>query len=225
MPDSSLGWYAPAEHRRLEAKPGNPTLPFTVRGSAGSSRGTFLGIVSPTQRKENAMVQPMFPRNAWTRIDGRLVAGVLAIAILGFAHTSAAQALKRYVTPDGKTIYSDTPVPGAKLVGEVAPPPPAPPSPDRAARQQQKDGEAKGNRAVSGQLSAPEAQRKRVEEASAKLEQAKGALEEGRAPRAGERIGTAGGASRLTENYFARQRANEQAVKRAEDELRKARGQ
>ena len=170
------------------------------------------------------MVQPMFPRKAWTSTDGRLVAGVLAIALLGFPPASAAQALKRYVTPDGKTIYSDTPVPGAKLVGEVAPPPPVAPSPDKAAQQREKEGAAQADRAVSERLSAQEAQRKRVEEASARLEQAKRTLEEGSVPRAGERIGTAGGASRLNEKYFARQRANEEAVKRAEDELRKARG-
>ena len=66
--------------------------------------------------------------------------------------------------------------------------------------------------------------RNRIDEATAKLEQARRQLEAGRAPKPGERIGTAGGGSRFTDEYVARQRLNEQAVKQAEDELQKARG-
>ena len=40
---------------------------------------------------------------------------------------SQAQEIKKYITPDGKTIYSDTPIPGAHEAGSVAPPPPIDP--------------------------------------------------------------------------------------------------
>ena len=169
------------------------------------------------------MARMMFCPSVWKSMATRFIAGLLAIALFGMTHTTAAQALKRYVTPDGKTIYSDTPVPGAKLVGEVAPPPPRS-APDAAALQREKERADQANRAISERLSAQETERKRIEDASAKLEQAKRTLEQGRTPKAGERIGTAGGGSRFTEEYLARQRANEDAVKRAEDELRKARG-
>ena len=39
-----------------------------------------------------------------------LIAAAVCLAAGGVAH---AQALKKYITPDGKTVYSDTPVPGA----------------------------------------------------------------------------------------------------------------
>ena len=53
----------------------------------------------------------------------RFPAFLLLFALLAPA---AAQTVYRYVTPDGRTIFSDQPVPGAKLQGTVAPP--APPS-------------------------------------------------------------------------------------------------
>jgi hypothetical protein len=54
-----------------------------------------------------------------------LLAGLLAAA------AAAAQDAYRYVTPEGRVIYSDMPVPGARLDGTIAPP--APVSPTAAA--------------------------------------------------------------------------------------------
>ena len=50
-------------------------------------------------------------------------AAVFFVAVL-LAASAAAQTVYRYVTPDGRTIFSDQPVPGAKLQGTVAPPAP-----------------------------------------------------------------------------------------------------
>jgi len=49
---------------------------------------------------------------------------ILACVALTFAAAAAAQNIYRYVFPDGRVVYSDSPVPGAKLQGTVAPPPP-----------------------------------------------------------------------------------------------------
>lgn len=163
-------------------------------------------------------------REARAALPGRLVACVLAIALGLLAHDSTAQTLKKYLTPDGKTIYSDKPVPGAKLVGEIAAPPLPDPAAVEAARQREIARGAKADRVVVDRLKAQSDARRRIEEATANLERAREALERGRTPLPGERIGTAGGGSRFTEDYLARQSANEEAVKSAEEQLQKARG-
>lgn len=148
-----------------------------------------------------------------------LIAAALGVGVSATVH---AQALKKYVTPEGRTIYSDKPVPGAREVGEVAPPPPVDPA-ARAAAEKAARRDAKAAKAVDAKLKAQEAQRARIAAAQAALEKAERALKEGIEPRPGERIGTAGGASRLNESYQARQKANELAVEQARKELEDAR--
>jgi hypothetical protein len=143
---------------------------------------------------------------------------VLAALLLAAATAAAqAQAIGRYVFPDGRVVYSDQPVPGARLVNEVAPPPPAatppreskaapppaaPPGADRAARLRTADAE--------------------VRAATESLERARAQLQSGTEPLPGERTGTAGGGSRLNEAYEERQAANRRAVADAEERLQRA---
>lgn len=147
----------------------------------------------------------------------------IALVVSGVA---SAQAIKKYVTPDGKIIYSDEPVPGAREVGVVAPPPEVTPEQRRAAeeaanRNSQLSDEA--DQRFSDKSDRESSRRDRIRAAEKELEQAKRKLEEGKEPLPGERKGTAGGASRLTEAYFQRQKANEQAVKKAQQKLDAAR--
>jgi hypothetical protein len=118
---------------------------------------------------------------------------------------AAAQTVYRYVTPDGRTIFSDQPVPGAKLQGTVAPPAPpsgsATPPPDESRAQRLRTATAE------------------VEAATQALAQANAQLQSGKEPLPGERTGTAGGGSRLNDAYWARQQANEQAVAKAQSRL------
>jgi len=145
---------------------------------------------------------------------------VLVSLALGVAAVPAlAQKMQKYVTPDGKTVYSDRPIPGARLVDEIAPPPPVDPSAAAAARSRaQKESEtansAAAKRAEGGGGAQPQ------EDAAAALARAKDRLEKGKEPLPGERTGTAGGGSRLNEQYWARQRANEKAVQDAEARLK-----
>jgi hypothetical protein len=148
----------------------------------------------------------------------RIPAFVLVPAFaLALAAPAAAQTVYRYVTPDGRTVFSDQPVPGAKLQGTVTPPaqpsgaggaperarvPPAQPDP-------QGDNRAQRLRAATAE----------VEAATQALAQARATLEGGKEPLPGERTGTAGGGSRLNEGYWARQAANEQAVTNAQSRL------
>jgi hypothetical protein len=139
------------------------------------------------------------------------------LVLLAFTLTAAAQTVYRYVTPDGRTVFSDQPVPGAKLQGTVAPP--APPSgtpapapvdgrtPSAAAKTD--EGRAQRLRTATAE----------VEAATQALAQAKAQLQSGKEPLPGERTGTAGGGSRLNDAYWARQQANEQAVAKAQSRL------
>jgi hypothetical protein len=117
---------------------------------------------------------------------------------------ATAQTLKKYITRDGKTVYSDRPVPGAKEVGEIKAPPKLDPS-SRSQAQSAAQKEAQAVKALDKRLEDSAAQRARVEAAEAKLEEAKRTLAGGKEPLPSERIGTAGGQSRLNDDYWARQ--------------------
>ena len=147
------------------------------------------------------------------RLIGLIVAG------LALAATVMAQTVYRYVTPDGRVIYSDTPVPGARRESTLAPPPPAstvPPAsapPEaRQAREKAADDRATKAAAVEGEVRA----------AARALEEAKAKLAAGRDALPGERTGTARGGSRLNEEYEARQQALQKAVADAQARLDRA---
>jgi hypothetical protein len=127
---------------------------------------------------------------------------------------AAAQTVYRYVTPDGRTIFSDQPVPGAKLQGTVTPPVQSPGAGPVEGRKPPAPDPAADNRAQRLRAATEE-----VEAATQALAQARARLETGKEPLPGERTGTAGGGSRLNDEYWARQAANEQAVARAQSRL------
>jgi Domain of unknown function (DUF4124) len=135
-----------------------------------------------------------------------------AAAVLATAGPALAGTIYKYERPDGTFVYSDAPVKGARLVerftmAEGSPPPaPAPrvqaPAPDR--------GDA---------LDAADAE---VRAAQRAVDDAKARLEQGAEPLPGERAGTAGGKSRLTEDYFARQQELKQQLEDADARLEAA---
>src|SRR5262245_17275681 len=139
------------------------------------------------------------------------------LLLFGVAAAVTAQTVYRYVTPDGPTIFSDQPVPGAKLQGTVTPPVPpsgAPtpaPAGAPAAAPAERPGEARAQRLRDATAE--------VHAATQALAQARAQLEAGKEPLPGERTGTATGGSRLNEAYWARQAANEEAVRRAQARL------
>jgi Domain of unknown function (DUF4124) len=145
----------------------------------------------------------------------------LLLVVLALAAASAvdAQKIGRYVFPDGRVVYSDQPVPGAKLVNEVAPPPPpsASPPPSRESKAAAPGADSGAERAR--RLEQTDAE---VRAATEALERARAQLQAGIEPLPGERTGTAGGGSRLNEAYDARQAANQRAVADAEARLQRA---
>ena len=150
------------------------------------------------------------------------LASIAATLLLVTASIAAAQVAKKYITPEGRIIYSDVPVPGAREVGEVAPPRRLDPQGSGSAeeitpRDTEREREAEKRARENTE------REERIREAEAQLQSARDELANGKEPLPGERIGTAGGNSRLTEAYFERQESNLRAVTQAQEELDAAR--
>ena len=143
----------------------------------------------------------------------------LVVLALAAANAVDAQTIGRYVFPDGRVVYSDQPVPGAKLVNELAPPPPASPSPPPP---RESKAAAPGADPGAERVRRLNQADQEVRAATEALERARTQLQTGVEPFPGERTGTAGGGSRLNEAYDARQAANQRAVADAEERLQRA---
>ncbi|MGW8270929.1 MAG: DUF4124 domain-containing protein [Burkholderiales bacterium] len=142
---------------------------------------------------------------------------------IGSAATADAQTVKKYITPDGKTVYSDSPIPGAREVGEIK----APPKLDSGASPQTQGvtaKEAEQVKALDKRLEQQAAQRDRITALEEKLEEAKRKLAEGVEPLPGERKGTVSGQQRFRDEYWERQAANQKAVENAQKALDAERG-
>jgi flagellar motility protein MotE (MotC chaperone) len=138
--------------------------------------------------------------------------------LLALGGVAQAQTVKKYITPDGKTVYSDSPIPGAREVGEIKAPPRldsgSSPRTQGAARS-----EAQQVEALDKRLQQQAAQRDRIGALEDKLEEAKKTLAEGKEPLPGERKGIVGAGTRLTDAYWDRQKANQKAVDNAQRAL------
>ena len=141
--------------------------------------------------------------------------GMLLIALALVATAAQGQAVFRSVMPDGSIVYGDKPAPGAKETKEVSLPPPNISKPPPAPPKKSAPATAPGQPAAD---SADD----QVKSAERDLQKAKAALEAGREPQPGERIGTAGGTSRLTDAYFERIKSLENAVAGAQKKLNDA---
>ena len=137
---------------------------------------------------------------------------MLLIALALAATAAQGQTVYRSVMPDGSVVYGDKPAPGAKEAKEISLPPPniskPPPAPPK-----------KSAPAIAPGQPASESPDDQVRNAERELQKAKAALEAGREPKPGERVGTAGGASRLTDAYFERIKSLENAIAGAQKKL------
>jgi len=144
-----------------------------------------------------------------------LILVLLAFSPVAFGQTT----IYRSTMPDGRTVLGDRPTPGATKTEEIYVPKSQPPAPPPAAARAA--GAAKANDAAAkspavdrtAKLGAAIAELRRAEEA---LRAAEAARVAGQAPTDGERLGTAGGASRLSDDYFKRQTSLDDAVDAAE---------
>jgi hypothetical protein len=129
--------------------------------------------------------------------------------------------------PDGRIMFTDQPPPGAKIISEREMPAPSPEAPARSgqgdavtplqqraadAEVQLRERAAEVNRAFAA-----------VQSAEQEVEDAKRALEQGRAPLPGEMIGTARGRVQPSPAYRDRIAGLERAIVVAEQKLVRAR--
>ena len=128
-----------------------------------------------------------------------------------------AQTLYKSTMPDGRIVYGDKPAPDAVKVEETRPDVSKGGLGGTTQREQEalKDLEKARLQREGGQET--------VRAAEQALKNAEAARAAGKEPLASERIGTAGGASRLGETYYDRQRKLEEAVDKARRELEQAR--
>jgi len=138
--------------------------------------------------------------------------GWLILVVL-LALPAAAQTLYKSTMPDGRIVYGDKPAPGAAKVEESKIDTSSKGLGGSTARETEALKELEKSR---GKREASGAKLQAAEEA---LRQAEAARAAGTEPLPGERVGTAGGASRLNDAYYARQKKLDEAVQNAQRNL------
>jgi len=139
-------------------------------------------------------------------------------AVLVWAASASAQVIYKSTMPDGRVIYSAEPAPGAKRVETLKPPTgdtgarPVGPQDERVLQQRELQRAEQAGREDE------------IQQAERALRDAEAAQAGGKEPLPGERQGTAGAASRLTDEYWERQKALEAAVAGARKRLEEVRG-
>jgi hypothetical protein len=148
----------------------------------------------------------------------KLVLHAAAVAVLAWATSSWAQIIYKSTMPDGRVIYGAEAVPGAKHVETIKPKTettgvrPVGPKDEKALQQREMQREQQSTR------------QNEIQQAEQALRDAEAAQAAGKEPLPGERQGTAGGTSRLTDEYWERQRALSAAVADARKRLDEVRG-
>jgi hypothetical protein len=143
-----------------------------------------------------------------------LASACLMIAVL-FVQPVAAQTVYKSTMPDGSVVFGDEPQPGAAKVQSSVPDTADTGveivQPGAARALQKMEEERKDEESAVDDKRQAEQDLKKAEEARAN----------GKEPLPGERIGTAGGASRLDDKYWKRQKLLEQDVIDARERLDK----
>jgi len=124
------------------------------------------------------------------------IKGIVALLLVASPALAPADTIFKYQRPDGRIVYSDSTVKGAKRIGvlDLPAPPPAVPRGPRFSSEL-----ATTRRA---ELAAADAE---IREATQALRDAEARQKQGVEPLPGERLGMVGGNSRLAESYFDRQ--------------------
>jgi len=143
----------------------------------------------------------------------KLILRAATAAALVWATSSWAQVIYKSTMPDGHVIYGAQPAPGAKQVETLKPPP------DTTGVQTV--GPKDASAAQQGDLRREQqaGRQAEIQQAEQALRDAEAALAAGKEPLPGERQGTAGGASRLNDDYWTRQKELEAAVAQARKQL------
>ena len=145
----------------------------------------------------------------------------VAVLLFGASAALAQQPVYKSTMPDGSIVYGEKPTPGAAKV-ETIETPPAKTGISTALTPEEK-ARAEALAKQRAQAAAVDAAREdRLAQARKAVADAEAAIAKGKEPLPGERIGLAGGGSRLTEAYFARQKNLEEALAKARKNLAEA---
>jgi hypothetical protein len=132
-------------------------------------------------------------------------------------HLASAQTLYKSTMPDGRVVYGDREEPGAVKVETSKP------DTSRTGVQINSPGEKSAVEETARARRSTEASADRLRQAEEQVRQAEAALANGKEPLPGERSGTAGGASRLNDSYWARQKKLREDLVSARDNLNRLR--
>ena len=138
---------------------------------------------------------------------------VAAAALISTA-PAWAQVIYKSTMPDGRVIYSEKAAPGAKKVEEIVPQ-----TGKTGVGGAATPGEKQELQKREGARQKDEARQQEIRAAEQALQDAEAARIGGKEPLPGERLGTAGGGSRLSDSYFERQKSLEDAVNAARKRL------
>ncbi len=150
-------------------------------------------------------------------MSARILATGCLIVIALLVQSVPAQTLYKSIMPDGRVVYGDRAEPDAAKVTSSKPDTSKtgvqvlPPGAERKVEKMQ---------ATRQRSEASADKRRQAEEAVRKAE---AAVANGKEPLPGERIGTAGGASRLNDSYWARQKKLQQDLVTARDNVNRLR--
>lgn len=150
-------------------------------------------------------------------MSARILASGCLIVVTLFVQSVAAQTVYKSTMPDGRVIFGDRPEAGAAKVDSSTP------NTSKTGVQVLQPGakrEVEKMQATRQRSEASVDKRRQAEEAVRKAE---AAVANGKEPLPGERIGTAGGASRLNDSYWARQKKLQQDLVTARDDLNRLR--
>ena len=146
-------------------------------------------------------------------MSARALASVCLLVTALLVQPAAAQTVYKSTMPDGSVVFGDQPQPGATKVDSSTPD-----TSDTGVEILQ-PGSERALRQMEAERKAGEATVDDRRQAEDDLRQAEEALANGKDPLPGERIGTAGGASRLDDNYWKRQQTLEKNVTDARERL------
>lgn len=147
----------------------------------------------------------------------RILAIGCLIAVALPIHLASAQTLYKSTMPDGRVIYGDREEPGAAKVETSKP------DTSRTGVQINSPGEKGAVEETARVRRSTEASADRLRQAEEQVREAEAALANGKEPLPGERSGTAGGASRLNDSYWARQKKLREDLVNARDNLNRLR--
>jgi hypothetical protein len=136
---------------------------------------------------------------------------IAVLALLLAASPARSQPVYKSIMPDGKVVYGEKPVTGAKKV-EKMDPPPAQTGTTTITPQEKARAQQSANPAFRAAPASPDRAR---DDARKALQDAEAARETGKEPLPGERLGLKGGGSRLTDDYNTRQKSLDDAVEAA----------